>query len=210
MNESDIRDTQRFKNVVDFIGPEGIKNTQMPGSLITEKMARDAIEKFEEIKSAAVEAADYAAHEFLQLIGFRSGAFRSTKITLVNRSPFYLVKMGEDVCHGIWMTGKEPPTVIGPGKVVLWGSESEGAGTGTEGAVQYRICGEFEGYGRQDLGLSFKIHWSNPALGSNKSWREWPDGDENNPYWERVGMEFPSDSSLKGDNNEIVWGFRYT
>src|SRR4051794_2170009 len=68
--------------------------------------------------------------------------------------------------HGIWTHagGGEmvPPEAVSPGAVGQFQSDSDGAGTGTEGRVNYRI--EVPGVGT--IG-HVGYHWNNPIVGRN-------------------------------------------
>ncbi|MFD2641885.1 hypothetical protein [Pseudomonas japonica] len=192
-----------------FGGGMGSHQAKPPHDLISEKMISSALESFNSVSSAVAAGAVRVAQEFANILGFRSGAARSVKVTFVNSSPFNLIKAKSGLSHGIWMDDMQPPEVIEPGQTVAWGSESSGIATGTEGSVEYCICGSFENAGPQDLKISFRVDWDNPYGGSNSCRHSWPSGDDTNPFWNKVSLEDPSNGSIHGDNCEMRWIFRY-
>lgn len=204
----------RYARVMDWInksfgGGVGRYDLKEPRELISEEMTLSALESFKSVSKAVASGAVRVAQEFANIVGFRSGAARSTKITFVNSSPFNLIRVEQHLDHGIWMDSMHPPEVIEPGQTVAWGSESSGFMTGTEGSAEYRICGNYENAGPQDLRISFKVHWDNPYDGSNSRSHSWPSGDESNPFWNKVSLKDPDGGSIHGDNCEMQWVFRY-
>ena len=97
-------------------------------------------------------------------------ASRSTAVVFTNTTRNTgLYKVDEDLPHGVWTT--EPPEFIGPGAQVVWGSESDGFLTGTEGKVRY-LPGPAD---TDNIGIPVPladsdaviVHWDNPYVGSN-------------------------------------------
>ncbi len=87
-------------------------------------------------------------------------AVRSFHVSLRNITnvQFRINKESLKLLHGMWSKdgGFVPPEVIEPMSRVEWASESSGAGTGTEGQVEYLSSSG-----------SLAIHWNNPFVGSN-------------------------------------------
>lgn len=96
-------------------------------------------------------------------------AARSTTVIFANNTNHLIRKVSEDLSHGEW--SNEPPNDIPPGAQVVWGSESNGFATGTEGWVRYRVTPN-----NTDLDLvpdpfpdseTIYVYWDNPFVGSN-------------------------------------------
>jgi hypothetical protein len=85
-------------------------------------------------------------------------AARSTHVVFTNHTDQPLGKLGQDLPHGVWTNGVEPPFTIAPGEKVEWESESDGFMTGTEGSTRYGIG---------TTGGELTVHWDNPFVGSN-------------------------------------------
>jgi hypothetical protein len=89
--------------------------------------------------------------------------FRSTQIIFENRTEYALYHNVSTLGHGIWST--VPPQLILPESSVTWKSESRGIGTGTEGVIYFAVV---DPRNKLLLDRDIRIHWSNPAVGSNK------------------------------------------
>lgn len=213
-NESSEMQFAKFMDAINRnLGGGGTNSSHIDPIKIEEDIERYAQNAFMDVKRAIEEVggsietvAKRVAEEFENILGFRSGAARSVKVTLINVSPFHLVKVGEGLSHGIWMKEESSPNIISPGETVVFGSESSGLFTGTEGWAKYRLCGDFESSGSQDLGISFQLNWDNPFSGSNSCSHSWPDGNGENPLWNTVSLKDPA---IHGDNAEIEWVFNY-
>ncbi len=91
-------------------------------------------------------------------------AARSTTVIFVNNTNRGLRKVSEGLPHGEWTN--EPPNDILAHSQVVWGSESSGVFTGTEGWVRYR---------NSDVNVpdpfpdseTVYVHWDNPYVGGN-------------------------------------------
>lgn len=87
-------------------------------------------------------------------------AARSYWVRVYNYTGLELTLTSKELKHGIWSNngGATPPDTIHEGQKVEWGSESDGAFTGTEGdAVYSSPAGEFT------------IYWDNPYMGSDQT-----------------------------------------
>ncbi|MCH7395965.1 aegerolysin family protein [Acinetobacter dispersus] len=201
---------QKIARILDKIGGNsggGGRAPKLPGQFIYEGLVPSAEGAFQDAKNAVEKGISRVGEEFANIFGFRSGAARSTKVTLVNQTPFHLVKVKDHLGGGIWMKNQRPPETIEPGKTVIFGSESNGIATGTEGSVDYRICGVFEKSGAQDTGMNFQVYWNNPYHGSNKVSHGWPNCDASNPFWNDFSLGDPN--SIRGDNSEVQWVLKY-
>lgn len=104
------------------------------------------------------------------------GALRSVTPIVYNRTGITLEAKGANdygLKHGIWTLGFPFTNYIAPGSqdnpsIGAWRTESDGAGTGSEGWANYKING-----GNTVL----RIAWESPALGSPKcfAWFDGPD-----------------------------------
>ncbi|MDZ4077328.1 hypothetical protein [Hydrocarboniphaga sp.] len=150
-------------------------------------------------------------HEIAKFTGglIRVGAFRSVVTTLDNRSPYALRLSNKSLDHGIWTKDREPPVYIPAYSIAVWSAESEGFATGTEGSVEYEISGDdrFPSYAgvASDTPIDFKIHWSNPAGGSNWVTKHWSDKPENDVAWNALHLKEPSD--VHGNQAHHHWIF---
>lgn len=180
-----------------------------PEELISEELTSSALESFNSVSNSVDSGGVGADDKFANIVDFKSSAFRAVKITLVNNSPFSLVRFKYSMEHSNWMDDVQPPESIAPGQVVVWGVESNGLAAGTEGGVEYLICGNYKDAGPQDLKMSFKVHWNNPAFGSNSCSHSWPSGDASNPIWNKVTLKDPDDGSIGGDHCKMKWVFQY-
>src|ERR1700682_490453 len=84
---------------------------------------------------------------------------RSTHVIFHNNTSFVLSRTDGGLDHGVFTEPFNFVDRIAPGQTVDWETESDGAGTGAEGFVNYQI-----GIGPAGL----HIHWDNPFSGTNK------------------------------------------
>lgn len=185
------------------------RSSRDPDDLVSEELAPSALQSFSAVSLSVASGTFGVAQEFEGINEFESSAARSAKITLVNKSPFFLVKFKQCLEHSNWMAGEQPPESIAPGQTVVWGSESNGLMVGTEGSVEYLICGEYKDSGPQDLKMSFKVDWNNPFAGANSCRHSWPKGDASNPIWNKVSLKDPDPDSISGDHCKMRWIFQY-
>jgi hypothetical protein len=87
-------------------------------------------------------------------------ARRSTRITLLNNTPFTLTWLASNRCGGIWTEPWTPPRQIPPKTQGAWQTESSGLGTGTEAWVKYLL----ENTDGPCLPELVYIHWDNPFI----------------------------------------------
>jgi hypothetical protein len=93
-----------------------------------------------------------------------SSAARSVKTTFFNDGNCTFDLTGATLYHGIWSI--YPPITIYPHASVVFGSESNGLFTGTEGVVHYAPQP-----GCANNPPSFTLYWDDPYVGSNSySW----------------------------------------
>jgi hypothetical protein len=85
-------------------------------------------------------------------------AARAFRFELENSSGFSLTKTFDHLCHGDWTPSLRPPDKIESKQTVVWRSESNGIGTGTEAYVKYNI---------DSVGDTVYIYWDNPFLIGN-------------------------------------------
>src|SRR3954454_18434095 len=85
----------------------------------------------------------------------RPAAARWVEVTFTSNINLPLDRVDYGLMHGKWNI--VPPPVVNRG--ALWGSESKGFLTGTEGYATYRV----PGYPQEAL----VIYWDNPFVGSN-------------------------------------------
>ncbi|WP_460372903.1 hypothetical protein ACOYXF_14365 [Pseudomonas sp. Tul1A2] len=180
-----------------------------PEELISEELTSSALESFNSISNSVDSGNVGFDDKSASIVDFKSSAFRAVKITLVNNSPFSLVRFKYSKEHSNWMGDVQPPESIAPGHVVVWGVESNGVAAGTEGWVEYLVCGDYKDAGPQNLKMSFKVYWDNPAIGSNSRHHSWPLGDESNPIWNKVTLKDPDEESIGGDHCRMKWVFQY-
>jgi hypothetical protein len=125
------------------------------------------------IRAAVVAAAailTFAALPASGAFALTSTAARSAIIHLTNNSPCTLIFDDKTLWHGVWIKGGLPPTVIPPGAIGTFGSESSGFMTGTEGDVAYSL--EYCPDGRYNNAW-IEVYWDNPYFGAN-SWKTTP------------------------------------
>ncbi len=85
-------------------------------------------------------------------------ASRSVQVHLLNNTNSVLILKTASLSNGEWSQNDQPPQTIAAGQQsAQWGSESDGAMTGTAGSVIYTI-----GSGGQ-----VQLNWDNPYFGSN-------------------------------------------
>ncbi len=180
-----------------------------PEELISEEFSSSALESFNSVSNSLASEDIEVDDKFANIVNFKSSAFRSVKITLVNRSPYSLVLFKHSLEHSNWMGGSLPPESIAPGQVVAWGTESNGGAVGTEGWVEYLICGDYKNAGPQNMKMSFKVYWDNPAAGSNSCRHSWPLGDASHPIWNKVSLKDPDPDSISGNDCKMQWIFQY-
>jgi hypothetical protein len=91
---------------------------------------------------------------------------RSTRITLLNNTPFTLTWLASNRCHGSWTDPWIPPRQISPKTQGAWQSESSGIGTGTEAWVKYLLNNNETDFatGQPCLPELVYIHWDNPFV----------------------------------------------
>lgn len=209
-SDEEVRAARVLLWINNFFGgglpPRGSRD---PNELVSEELASSALQSFSAVSLSVASGALGVAQEFEGITEFESSAAKSAKITLVNNSPFFLLKFKQCLEHSEWMAGEQPPESIAPGQVVAWGSESNGLMVGTEGSVEYLICGEYKNSGPQDLKMSFKVNWNNPFIGSNSCRHSWPQGDASNPIWNKVSLKDPAPDTIGGDHCKMQWIFQY-
>jgi hypothetical protein len=98
-------------------------------------------------------------------------AARSFHVQLRNFTGLELDRAQMDLAHGEWSdNGNDVPVEhLGSPGVEDWSSESDGAGTGTEGSVTYNSPSG-----------SFTFFWDNPFVGSNSFSVQTPPGFDKN------------------------------
>jgi hypothetical protein len=91
---------------------------------------------------------------------------RSTRITLLNNTPFTLTFLASNRCHGDWTDPWQPPSRIPPNTQGAWQSESSGIATGTEAWVKYLLNTTDSDFatGQPCLPELVYIHWDNPFV----------------------------------------------
>lgn len=208
-SEDELRHARAMDWISNIFGGGILPHRQFaPEELISEELTSSALESFN-LASNSVASEEVADEKFLNIANFESSATRAAKITLVNSSPFTLVKFKQSLEHSNWMGDTPPPESIAPGQVVIWGAESNGLMVGTEGWVEYLVCGDYKNSGPQDLKMSFRVHWSNPFTGSNSCRQSWPLGDASHPIWNKVSLKDPDEGSIGGDHCNMKWVFQY-
>ena len=111
-------------------------------------------------------------------------AARSTRVTIRNQTGATLRHVDDSLDHGEWTAPLTPPAEIPGGATVWWQSESNGAGTGTEGHARYAVA---------ENGDVLTFHWDNPFVGAN-----FYEQSVSGPY----GLYF---SGGTGNNAEVVY-----
>ncbi len=91
---------------------------------------------------------------------------RSTRITLLNNTPFTLTFLASNRCHGDWTDPWQPPSQIPPNTQGGWQSESSGIATGTEAWVKYILNNTDSDFatGQPCLPELVYIYWDNPFV----------------------------------------------
>jgi hypothetical protein len=116
-------------------------------------------------KAAASSAEVLEAFQSLARPGV--AAARSVKARLKNKTAVTLTFKKAHLYHGI--ISKAPPSEIAPGASASWTAESNGAATGTEGYLLYKVGGNQKEY--------CLFYWDNPFIGGNEYFATAP-----NPY----------------------------
>jgi aegerolysin len=90
-------------------------------------------------------------------------AVRSVVVTFVNLTSHALSRQDFGLSIGIWSTGPNgqmvPPEQVPPNGNAIFGSESDGFATGTQGFANYEIGG--------DSSQIVSLQWDNPFIGDN-------------------------------------------
>lgn len=87
---------------------------------------------------------------------------RSTRVVIVNQTPFPLKYGKARAPHGVWSTGV--PQLIAPFDYGQWQTDSKGFLTGTEASAIYHVTQP----GRRAPLATFSVRWMNPFDGGNK------------------------------------------
>jgi hypothetical protein len=88
---------------------------------------------------------------------------RSTQVVFTNNTSFVMYYNTANLGHGIWSI--QAPQIIMPNATVSWKTESNGAGTGTEGVINYIL--KDPNNNNAVISGEVIIHWINPFVGSN-------------------------------------------
>ncbi len=190
--------------------PGKIKTARLPSEIISRQNVVDAIEWMKGAEETIAQGIKTLSKFTGGLI--REGAFRSVVTTLENRTPFRLQRTNHELSGEFGPTAWIRPSMFQPFPVAVWSSESEGAGTGTEGMVEYVFCHDerFNDIGdavRGDKNLWFHIHWNNPAIGSNSVSKRWIDSQNHNAVWDNLHLVEPN--YIKDNQAHHNWLLRF-
>ncbi|WP_051943021.1 hypothetical protein [Streptacidiphilus rugosus] len=89
---------------------------------------------------------------------------RSVFVEVDNWTQCEMDFVGADLSHGIWTGVNWPPAVITNSTWGVWGSESNGVATGTEGTATYQL---FHCVNPANNYKWVAFHWDDPFVGAN-------------------------------------------